>query len=77
MLRRALRKPSMAVAIVAVFFSLTGTGLAVSRYVITSSKQIKPSVLRQLHGRAGVTGPAGPTGASGPKDLLAPPGLAT
>jgi hypothetical protein len=33
---------------IALFFALAGTGVAASRYLITSSSQIKPSVLREL-----------------------------
>ena len=40
------------VAWVALFFALTGTGLAASRYVITSTSQIKPSVVRELRAPA-------------------------
>ncbi|HEY4896301.1 MAG TPA: hypothetical protein VII01_09440 [Solirubrobacteraceae bacterium] len=39
------------VAWVALFFALTGTGIAASRYLITSTSQIKPSVLRQIAGQ--------------------------
>jgi hypothetical protein len=58
--------PAMAVACVALFFALAGTGLAASRYLITSSSQIKPSVLHALHGQRGPVGPAGPAGVAGP-----------
>jgi hypothetical protein len=64
---RVLKSP--AIAWVALFFSLTGTGLAASRYVITSTSQIKPSVRRALRGPEGppgAAGPQGPTGATGP-----------
>jgi len=39
---------SNVVAWVALFFALAGTGAAASRYVITNTDQIKPSVLSQL-----------------------------
>ena len=62
-----MRNPSPAVAIasVALFFSLAGTGLAASRYLITSTSQIKPSVLSALKGKRGSAGPAGAPGAAG------------
>jgi hypothetical protein len=37
-----------AIAIVALVLAMTGTGIAASRYIITSTSQIKPSVLRRL-----------------------------
>jgi hypothetical protein len=62
-----MRKPSPAVAIasVALFFSLAGTGLAASKYLITSTSQIKPSVLKDLKGKEGPAGQQGPAGAAG------------
>jgi len=50
------------VAWLALFVALGGTSLAASRYAITSTKQIKPSVLKSLRGK---TGPVGPRGAQG------------
>lgn len=41
-----------AIAIVALVFAMTGTGMAASRYVITSKSQIKPSVRRELRDEA-------------------------
>jgi hypothetical protein len=61
--------PTTIIACLALFFSLTGTGIAASRYIITSTAQIKPSVRRALHGTEGpqgIAGPQGPTGPMGP-----------
>ena len=57
------------VAWLALFFALTGTGIAASRYVITSPAQIKPSVLRKLRGTQGSQGTQGTEGVPGPKGL--------
>jgi hypothetical protein len=40
------------VAFIALFFALAGTGVAASHYLITSTSQIKPSVLRALRAPA-------------------------
>ncbi len=37
-----------AIALTALVFAMTGTGVAASRYLITSTSQIKPSVLREI-----------------------------
>jgi hypothetical protein len=53
-------------ATLALFFAMSGGALAASHYLITSTKQIKPSVLSALKGNAGKTGPAGAQGERGP-----------
>jgi hypothetical protein len=67
-----------AVAYIALFVALGGTSIAASRYIITSTKQIKPSVLRQLQGKgkAGPQGSAGPQGAAGSQGAAGAPGAA-
>src|SRR5271154_129310 len=53
------------VAWVALFVALGGTSLAASHYVISSTKQIKPTVLSQLRGRPGRLGATGVPGTAG------------
>ncbi len=76
------RRPSLAtlLAALALFVSLGGTALAAGHYLISSTSQIKPSVLRQLHGATGasgatgVQGPAGAPGATGSQGPAGPTG---
>jgi Collagen triple helix repeat (20 copies) len=65
------------IATVALVFAMSGGAYAANRYLITSTKQISPKVLKSLKGAAGAkgangaagaqgaAGPAGPTGAQG------------
>jgi hypothetical protein len=59
--------PAMFIALVALFFSIGGAGLAASRYLITSTHQIAPAVLKHLEkpGLRGLTGAQGATGSAG------------
>ncbi|HEV7936650.1 MAG TPA: hypothetical protein VGP18_01330 [Solirubrobacteraceae bacterium] len=74
------------VATLAMVFAMTGGAYAASKYLITSTKQIKPSVLASLKGKAGAngaagatgpTGPAGPAGSMGPAGSVGPAGSGT
>jgi hypothetical protein len=67
----ALRKritPATLIAVLALVLAMTGGALAAKKYVITSTKQISPSVLKKL------TGSPGPQGASGAKGDPGPAG---
>jgi hypothetical protein len=48
------------------FFSLGGVAIATEHYLITSTKQIAPSVLHQLRGDQGPPGKDGDRGPAGP-----------
>lgn len=55
-------------ATLALVFAMTGGAYAAKRYLITSTKQISPSVLKSLkgaNGKNGAAGIAGPQGAAG------------
>lgn len=50
----------------ALVFAMTGGAYAASKYLITSTKQISPKVLKQLKGARGLKGASGPAGPQGP-----------
>jgi hypothetical protein len=56
-------------ATLALVLAMSGGALAASRYLINSTRQIKPSVLRYLHGRNGVNGLNGLNGRNGRNGL--------
>jgi hypothetical protein len=88
---KAIRKritPSAAIATLALVLAMTGGAYAAKKYLITSTKQISPSVLGALKGKpgpagapgaggvgsAGPAGPQGPAGGGGAKGETGPSG---
>jgi hypothetical protein len=49
----------------ALVFAMSGGAYAAGKYLITSTKQINPKVLKTLQGKNGKNGPAGPAGPAG------------
>ncbi|MGA9286050.1 MAG: hypothetical protein WBV85_11490 [Solirubrobacteraceae bacterium] len=64
------------VATLAMVFAMSGGAYAASKFLITSTKQIKPSVLASLKGKAGANGAPGATGPAGPVGAVGPQGPA-
>jgi hypothetical protein len=68
------------VATLALVFAMSGGALAAKHYLLTSTKQIKPSVIKQLRGgtgprgATGTSGAIGATGATGPQGATGPSG---
>jgi hypothetical protein len=80
----AIRKPmhltpATVIVTAALVFAMTGGAYAASKYVITSTKQISPKVLKALkgaNGKNGTLGPAGLAGAQGPAGVKGETGAA-
>jgi hypothetical protein len=74
--------PATVIATLALLFAMSGGAYAAKKYLITSTKQISPKVLKQLkgaNGKNGAVGPAGPAGAgtagaAGPQGPAGPAG---
>jgi hypothetical protein len=64
------------VAVLALVFAMTGGAYAAKKYLITSTKQISPSVLKSLQGKAGVVGAPGAAGVQGAQGPAGPGGPA-
>jgi hypothetical protein len=74
-MRRRLRvSPATVIAGLALVFAMTGGAYAAKKYLITSTKQISPSVLKALRGKAGANGAAGAAGSQGPAGPVGPAG---
>jgi hypothetical protein len=63
-IRRRLTFTNVVLTLV-LLFAMSGGAFAATHFVITSTKQISPKVLRALKGKAGRAGPAGPVGPEG------------
>jgi hypothetical protein len=53
------------VATMALVLAMGGTAVAAKHYLVNSTKQINPKVLKSLKGKNGANGPAGPAGPAG------------
>jgi hypothetical protein len=65
-LRRHLSYANV-IATLALLFAMSGGALAAKHYLINSTKQVNPKVLKKLKGKPGKNGAAGPQGPSGPQ----------
>jgi hypothetical protein len=61
---------------IALIFAMTGGAYAAGKYVISSTKQISPKVLKSLQGKPGKAGANGAIGATGPAGATGPTGPA-
>jgi hypothetical protein len=76
--RRSLRgrrpSPAIAIALVALFVAMGGTAVAARHYLINSTSQINPKVLKKLRGNKGNSGKAGLPGTAGVPGTAGAPG---
>jgi Collagen triple helix repeat (20 copies) len=72
--RRLHLSPATVIAGLALVFAMTGGAYAAKKYLITSTKQISPSVLKALQGKAGVGGAPGAAGVQGSAGPVGPAG---
>jgi hypothetical protein len=72
-MRRRLSYANVA-ATLALVFAMTGGALAAGHYLITSTRQISPKVLKKLHGARGPRGYGGKLGPIGPQGVAGPRG---
>jgi hypothetical protein len=75
-MRPSRPSPAVLIASLALFVALGGSAVAARHFLITSTRQIKPSVLHALRGAAGARGPSGPAGAQGAPGPAGPQGPA-
>ncbi len=73
MIRRRF-SPAGVVAVLALVLAMSGGAYAAGKFLITSTKQISPKVLKSLKGATGARGPAGATGPAGPAGPAGPGG---
>lgn len=62
----SLPSPAMAVALVALFVATGGSAWATKHYLLSSSSQVSPKLLKKLKGASGAKGATGAAGATGP-----------
>ena len=72
-MRRHLSYANVA-ATLALVFAMTGGAVAAKHYLISSTRQISPKVLRKLHGAKGRTGATGKQGVQGAPGSTGPEG---
>ncbi len=62
------------VSSMALVFAMAGGAIAANHYLINSTRQINPAVLKKLKGATGKTGARGSIGAAGPAGAVGPTG---